>query len=254
MREAFSLKGKTAVIAGAGRGIGRGIALAFAEAGADLVVGSRTLDEVESLAQECRVHSDKAEAIRLDIADLFQIRTFAAKAIDMLGRVDILVNNAGTVVRKLAVEITESDWDSVVDTNLKGPFFLTQEIGKHMIENGGGRIINISSVASLIGSSTRSAYGASKAGVNSLTRSLAIEWGPHGVIVNAIAPTFLRTPMTDSLFADPATLAPLLHRTPLGRFPEVADIAAAALYLASEAGRNVTGQVITIDGGRTVSE
>ena len=254
MRDTFSLKGKTAVIAGAGRGIGRGVALAFAEAGADLVVASRTGSELETLAQECRNHSVRAEALPLDVANIAETRTFITRAIKLLGRVDILVNNAGTVVRKSAVEITETDWDAVLNTNLRGLFFLTQEIGKHMIASGGGRIINISSVASLLGSPTRAAYGASKAGVNSLTRSLAVEWGPYGVTVNAIAPTFTRTPMTEALFADPATLAPLVERTPLGRFPEVEDIAAAALYLASEAGRNVTGQVITIDGGRTVSE
>jgi NAD(P)-dependent dehydrogenase (short-subunit alcohol dehydrogenase family) len=233
---------------------GGAIAFAFAEAGADLVLGSRTVSEVEALAQEARVHSVKVEALLLDIADAAQVRTVADQAISLMGHIDILVNNAGTVVRKPAVEITEADWDFVLNTNLKGLFFLTQAIGKHMIARGEGRIINISSVASLVGSPTRAAYTASKRGVNSLTRVLAVEWGPYGVTVNAIAPSFTRTPLTESLFSDPATLAPLLQRTPLGRFPEVEDIAAAAVYIASDAGRNVTGQVITVDGGRTISE
>lgn len=256
MGNRFNLDGKTALIAGAGRGIGRAIALAYGEAGADLVLVSRTLSEVESVARDARDHySVKAEALALDIANPTQVRAVASNAVHLVGHIDILVNNAGTVVRKTAMEVTEADWDLVLNTNLKGVFFLTQEIGKHMITYGrGGRIINISSVASLVGSPTRAAYAASKAGLNSLTRVLAVEWGPHGITVNAIAPSFTRTPMTDSLFADSATLAPLLQRTPLGQFPEVDDIAAAALYLASDAGRNVTGQVITVDGGRTIAE
>lgn len=254
MANLFNLKGKTALIAGAGRGIGRAIALAYAEAGANLILGSRTLSEVEALAREARNYSVKAEAFILNIASVTQSWTVVGQALSLMDRIDILVNNAGTVVRKPAVEVTETDWDLVLNTNLKGVFFLTQEIGKHMIARGGGRIINISTVASLVGSPTRAAYAASKAGINSLTRVLAVEWGPSGVTVNAIAPSFVRTPLTESLFADATTLAPLLQRTPLGRFPEVEDIAAAALYLASDAGRNVTGQVIVVDGGRTISE
>ena len=256
MQNRFSLNGKTALIAGAGRGIGKAITLAYGEAGADLVLGSRTLSEVEVLATEVRDrYSVKAEALRLNIANSAELRTVAGEALRLMGHIDILVNNAGTVIRKPAVEVTEADWDLVLNTNLRGLFFLTQEIGKHMIERGrGGRIINISSVASLIGSPTRVAYAASKGGVNSLTRVLAAEWGPHGITVNSIAPSFVRTPMTNSLFADSSTLAPLLQRTPLGHFPEVEDIAAAALYLGSDAARNVTGQIITVDGGRSVSE
>ncbi len=253
MPNLFSLAGKAALITGAGRGIGRAIALAYAEAGADLAVCSRTLGEVEALAKEARARGVKAEALRLDVSNLGQCRTVAGQAIDRIGRIDVLVNNAGTAVRKPAVEVTEADWDLVLNTNLKGLFFLTQEIGKHMIARGGGRIINVSSVASFIGSATRAAYAASKAGVNALTRVMAVEWGPHGVTVNAIAPGFVRTPLTETLFANPATLAVPLQRTPLGRFAEVEDIAAAALYLASDAARNVTGQVITVDGGRTVA-
>ena len=165
-------------MAGAGRGIGKAITLAYGEAGADLVLGSRTLSEVEVLAREVRDrYSVKAEALRLNIANSAELRTVAGEALRLMGHIDILVNNAGTVIRKPAVEVTEADWDLVLNTNLRGLFFFTQEIGKHMIERGrGGRIINISSVASLIGSPTRAAYAASKGGVNSLTRVLAAEW------------------------------------------------------------------------------
>jgi 2-deoxy-D-gluconate 3-dehydrogenase len=249
----FSLGGRTALITGAGRGLGRAIALAFADAGADLVLCSRTVRELESLADEARALGIKVEARRLDISSVEQCRAAASEAVTRVGRIDILVNNAGTAIRKPVPEVTEADWDLIFSTNLKGPFFLTQAIGQHMVARGGGRIINISSIAALVGSSTRSAYAASKAGLAALTRALAVEWGPHGVTVNAIAPGFIRTRLTESLFADPATLGTSLARTPLGRFPEPVDIAGAALYLASDAGRNVTGQLLTVDGGFTIA-
>ena len=249
----FSLKGKTALITGAGRGLGRAIALAYADAGADLVLCARTLREIEALADEARARGIRAETLPLDVSSVEQCRAVASEAVAQAGRIGILVNNAGTAIRKPVPEITEADWDVIFSTNLKGPFFLTQAIGQHMLAHGGGRIINISSIAALVGSSTRSAYAASKAGLAALTRALAVEWGPHGVTVNAIAPGFVRTRLTESLFADPATLADSLERTPLGRFPEPVDIAGAALYLASDAGRNVNGQVITVDGGFTIA-
>jgi 2-deoxy-D-gluconate 3-dehydrogenase len=249
----LSLKGRTALITGAGRGIGRAIALAYADAGADLILCSRTTREVEALADEARARGIKAEARCLDVSSTEQCRAVASDAIAQAGRIDVLVNNAGTAIRKLAPEITEADWDVIFGTNLKGPFFLTQAIGQHMVARGGGCIINISSIAAIVGSSTRSAYAASKAGLAALTRALAVEWGPHGVTVNAIAPGFIRTSLTESLFSDPATLATSLTRTPLGRFPEPVDVARAALYLASDAGRNVTGQLLTVDGGFTIA-
>lgn len=253
MEDLFSLKGKTALITGAGRGIGRAIALTYAEAGAKLMLCSRTLSEVETLAREVRNRAVRAEALQLDVSNLAQCRPRRRRPSSTWAGSTSWSTTPGRQSGGLLSKSPRRTgiWSST--RNLKGLFFLTQEIGRQMIAQSGGRIINISSVGSLIGSATRAAYAASKAGVNALTRVLAVEWGPHGVTVNAIAPSFVRTSMTEPLFASPDNLAASLQRTPLARFPEPVDIAAAALYLASDAGRNVSGQVIPVDGGRTVA-
>ena len=250
----FGLKGKVAFISGAGRGLGRAIALAYAEQGANLVLCSRTPEELQEVAKQAQTHGARVETLRVDMGKFADSAADIDAAIQRMGSVDILVNNVGGGLRGKvpATEVTDAQWNEVFDRSLKGPFFLTQLVGKKMIPQGRGAIINISSLASLVGKQRGHLYSAAKAAVNSLTMSLAVEWGRHGITVNAILPSYVRTAATEASCADPATLAPFLARTPLGRFPEVDDIAAAAVYFASDAGRNVSGQLLAIDGGRSI--
>lgn len=250
---AFSLGGSTALVTGGGTGLGRAIAIALAAHGADVAVtelpGKTEL--ADRTAQDIRSLGRRAAAIALDVTDLRSVGSLVPAVLDQLGHLDILVNNAGLNIQRHALEVSEEDWDRVLDVNLKGLFFCSQAVGRHMVANGGGRIVNIASQMGLVGYWRRAAYCSSKAGVVNLTRVLAIEWAQHGITVNAIAPTFVLTPLTEPMFEDAAFKADVLSRIPLGRLAEPDDVANAAVYLASPAAKMITGQTLAVDGGWT---
>jgi len=242
-----SLTNQIAVVTGAGRGIGRAIALKFAQEGADVVVVSRTPENSEKVAAEIRALGRKAWAFAVDVADAAAVSAAAEKILAEAGKVDILVNNAGVTRDGLLMRLSDADWDTVLDTNLKGAFLVTKAFSRAMIKARTGRIINISSVIGLIGNAGQSNYAASKAGLIGFTQSCAREFAGRGITVNAIAPGFIETDMTAEL--NEALKADFLKKIPLGTLGQADDIAAAALYLAGASGRYVTGQVLTVDGG-----
>jgi NAD(P)-dependent dehydrogenase (short-subunit alcohol dehydrogenase family) len=245
------LKGKVAVVLGASRNIGRTLSLGLADAGADVVAASRSVGDLETLAQEIRGMGRKALVQPVDVTKSSDIRKMADAAIAEFGRVDILVNNAGININKSALEMTEQEWDLVLDTNLKSYFLASQAVGHHMVKQRRGKIINISSTFGLVGFENRAGYASSKGGVGQLTKVLAIEWGPHNINVNAIAPTATRTTLNEELFANESWQKWMLDRLPLKRFCKPADLVGATVFLASDASDMVTGITLPVDGGWT---
>jgi len=241
------LENQIAVVTGAGRGIGRAMALKFAGAGADVVVISRTQENSEKVAAEIRTLGRKAWAHAVDVSDAAAVNAAAEKILAEAGKVDILVNNAGVTRDGLLMRMADADWDTVLDTNLKGAFLVTKAFVRSFIKQRSGRIINISSVIGLIGNAGQANYAASKAGLIGFTQSAARELASRGITVNAIAPGFIETDMTAELTE--ALKAEILKKIPLGCLGQSEDIAAAALYLAGPGARYVTGQVLTVDGG-----
>jgi 3-oxoacyl-[acyl-carrier protein] reductase len=241
------LANQIAVVTGAGRGIGRAIALKFATEGAEVVVVSRTQENSEKVAAEIRALGRKAWVFAVDVADSAAVSAAAEKILAEAGKVDILVNNAGVTRDGLLMRMSDADWDTVLNTNLKGAFLFTKAFSRAFAKQRSGRIINISSVIGLIGNAGQCNYAASKAGLIGFTQSVAREFASRGVTVNAIAPGFIETDMTAEL--NEALRAEILKKIPLGCLGQSDDIAAAALYLASPAARYVTGQVLTVDGG-----
>ena len=241
------LANQIAVVTGAGRGIGRAIALKFAAAGADVVCVSRTAENSEKVANEVRALGRKAWAQAVDVADAAAVAAAAGKILADCGKVDILVNNAGVTRDGLIMRMSDADWDTVVDTNLKGAFLMTKAFSRAMIKAQAGRIINLSSVIGLIGNAGQCNYAASKAGLIGFTKSVARELASRSITVNAIAPGFIETDMTSGLKEE--MRGALLKQIPLGALGQVEDIASAALFLASPAARYITGQVLTVDGG-----
>lgn len=241
------LENQIAVVTGAGRGIGRAIALRFAVEGAGVVCVSRTAENSEKVANEVRALGRKGWAHAVDVADAASVSAAAEKILAEAGRVDILVNNAGVTRDGLLMRMSEADWDTVLDTNLKGAFLVTKAFSRVMLKQRSGRIINVASVIGLIGNAGQANYAASKAGLIGFTQSMARELGSRNITVNAIAPGFIETDMTADI--KPEMKAEMLKQIPLGSFGQAEDVANAALFLASPAARYITGQVLTVDGG-----
>ena len=247
--ELFSLEGKVALVTGGGRGLGRGMALALAAAGADVAVAARTREQLEATAAEIERLGRRALYVVADVRDPGSVSAMVRAVVAELGGLDVLVNAAGVNRRIPSLEVTPEAWDEIVDTNLKGIFFASQAAARAMRERGGGKIINIASLASEIGLPRRAPYTAAKAGVLGLTRALAVEWAPYNIQVNAIGPGYFRTEMTEPLFQDREWLKGLLARIPSGRAGVPQDLAGAVVFLASRASDYITGQIVYVDGG-----
>ncbi len=247
----FSLDGQVAVVTGASKGIGYGLARALAHAGATVAAAARDTAALAQLVSEITAEGGTAAAFALDVRSPAQIATVMQAVKARFGRLDILVNNAGLGANHPALDVTEADWDEMMEVNLKGLFFCCQAAGRIMLAQGHGRIVNMSSQASVVGIRDHAVYCATKGGVNQLTRVLALEWSARGVTVNAVAPTFIYTPGTAERLDDPDYLDGVLARLPIGRVGTIADVAAAVIYLASPAGAMVSGTVLLVDGGWT---
>jgi len=247
----FRLKDQVTIVTGGNKGIGRTIALCLAQAGAHVVVTGRTKQELEEVSSEIRQLGNKALGVEMDVRNETDVGKMVAEAVAAFGRIDVLVNNAGISQVLPAEDHTEEIWDAILDTNLKGVFLCSQAVGSQMIKQKRGSIVNMSSQAGTVGLLNHAAYCASKGGVNSLTKVLALEWAPHNIRVNAVAPTVIRTPMTDKVFADQEVRAELTAKIPLGRFGEPEDVAGAVIFLASEASSMITGHILLVDGGWT---
>jgi len=241
------LTGQTALVTGAGRGIGRAIALKFAAEGADVVCVSRTMENSQRVADEIQASGRKAWPYAVDVADGAAVTQAVENILAACGKVDILVNNAGVTRDGLLVRMSEADWDTVLDTNLKGAFLFTKALTRAFMKQRSGRIINIASIVGLIGNAGQCNYAASKAALLGFTKSAARELASRAVLVNAIAPGFIETDMTSGLKDE--LKAGMLKTIPLGAFGQAEDIANAALFLASSGARYITGQVLTVDGG-----
>jgi NAD(P)-dependent dehydrogenase (short-subunit alcohol dehydrogenase family) len=245
----FDLTGKRAVVTGASRGLGQYLGRALARAGADLVITSRRLQDLKLFQAEIEDLGRKVLPLELDLRDAESIRTAVDAASSQCGRIDILVNNAGCNVRKPALDVTWDDWNLVLDTNLRGSFFVAQAFARGMVERGYGRIINIGSVTSVFGYAGIAPYCASRGGIKQLTMSLADEWGSHGITVNCLAPGWFRTKQNSVLYENEKWVEYITDRIPLKRPGQPNDLNGAVVFLASDASAYITGQTLLVDGG-----
>ncbi|MBY6037844.1 glucose 1-dehydrogenase [Fictibacillus nanhaiensis] len=248
----FSLKGKTALVTGAGRGIGRAIAIGFAEAGADVVVVSRTQADLVEVAEQIQNAGRKAFIFEADVTNKHHIETVFEKLDSEHIRLDILVNNAGMNIRSKALDVTDDEWDTIMNTNLRSAFWFSQKAGERMKEYGGGKILTISSVAGTVALRTGVVYASTKAAIIQMTKNLALEWGQYNINVNSIGPWYFNTPLTEKLLADQDYLNDILSVTPQKRVGELPDLVGPAVFLASEAASYVNGQTLFVDGGMTI--
>jgi NAD(P)-dependent dehydrogenase (short-subunit alcohol dehydrogenase family) len=245
----FSLEGRVAVVTGGTSGIGRALSLGLADAGADVIASARRKEQVDKTAGEIEARGRKTLRQPSDVSDRGTLETLLAAVLERFGKVDILVNCAGTIKRTPTLDMPEVEWTNILNTNLTGTLRACQVFGRHMLERGYGRIVNIASLNSFVALSEVAAYAASKAGVASLTRSLAVEWSKKGVTVNAVAPGVFRTDLNAQLLDSTPRGQELLMRTPMGRFGKTEELIGATVYLASDAASFVTGQILVVDGG-----
>lgn len=247
----FDLTGKVAIVTGASRGLGQYFSRALASAGCDLAITSRKISSLESFQSELESANHRVVPLELDVTNYDSIQNMVAAAQSKFGRIDILVNNAGCNIRKPALEVTWDDWNTILDTNLRGSFFVAQAVARQMIPQGTGRIINIGSATSVNGYAGLGPYGASRGGIKQLTMSLADDWGPHGITVNCLAPGWFKTAQNQVLYENKDWVDYLVDRIPLKRPGQPHDLDGAILFLASDASAYVTGQTLLVDGGIT---
>lgn len=248
----FDLSGRVALVTGASRGLGRAMAKGLAKAGADLVLCARNEQDLLSAAEEIRGMGSKALAIQVDVLSSESVERMVETALDGMGRIDILVNNAGVNIRKPVVELQEAEWDTVLDTNLKGYFLVGRAVGKQMIAQRGGKVINVASILGSVGLPNQVAYASSKGGVIQMTKVMALEWASYHINVNAIAPTYFETPLVAALRNDPERYRFIVERTPMGRWGQPEELEGVVVFLASRASDFITGQTIFVDGGWTI--
>jgi NAD(P)-dependent dehydrogenase (short-subunit alcohol dehydrogenase family) len=249
MTSLFDLSGRTAVVVGGTSGIGKAIALGLADAGADVIPAGRRAALAAQVAREIEERGRRSAGEEVDVTDPSSVQRFAADVIEQFGTVDILVNAAGRTIRRPTIEVSDEEWEEILDTNLTGMLRTCRAFGQHMLDRRYGRIINIGSLTSVLALYEVAAYGASKAGVAALTKSLAVEWAPHGVCVNAILPGVFRTALNAGLLDGTERGKELLLRTPMRRFGQPEECVGAAVFLASEAAAFVTGHLLAVDGG-----
>jgi len=248
--EKFSLKGRSGIVTGGGSGIGKGMATGLVQAGAEIVIAGRRRERLEETARELRQFGGPVIPVQADVSRMDDIRSLVDRAVEEFGKIDFLFNNAGTIRRNPPEDFLEKDWDEVINTNLKGPFFLAQAVARVMIsQKRKGKIINTSSLIAIQGGKRVPPYAASKGGISQLTKSMANDWAKYDILVNAIGPGWVNTELTEPLRQDRERFAEITARIPLGRWADPDDLAGAAVFLASDASDYITGQTIFIDGG-----